>query len=888
MTFILTTNSAREQVARHAGGKGHNLWLLSQRGAPVPPFFVVGTPAFERFLKVSGVQLGEDARERIVAAEVPQDVQDAVRAALVGVTMPVAVRSSALAEDSALHSFAGQLQTFLYVQDADSVIDAMKRCWASAFSEHAVAYMKHSGLDPLSAKVGVVVQTMVDADAAGVAFTVDPTNGDAETMVISSVWGLGEGLVSGLLDSDDVRVRKSDRAIVDRKTAAKDVRLVRAAAGGLREEPVPTAQRDAFSLTDTQIDALAVAALRIEHEYGVPQDIEWAVAHGALYILQARPVTTAVTSGKPIQIWDNSNIIESYFGVTSPLTFTFARNAYHHVYVQFCDVMGVPRGVTVKSDGVLKNMLGYVDGRIYYNLLNWYHLIGLFPGFKHNKGFMEGMMGVRESLPKDAQALLQVPPPATLEESLRQKVLALSMARRFFTLDTIVGDFKRHFDRNYDDWRHIRFSGKPFEELLMLMRQLEGIFLANWKAPIINDFFAMMAFGALRKFVKDWGLDASGTLQNDLLCGEGGVESAVPTEMLIEMAIELNRRPAQRAVFTMEPVASLQRRVADEGDYGWLKERIADYVDRYGFRCMNELKLEERDLHADPTFIYQALQNYVQHPPPTVADLRAREQGIRASAEAKVKGALSGVRAVVFRWVLGHARKTVKNRENLRLCRTKVFGLARRIFDGIGENLHARGRLDHPRDVYFLERDELWSLIEASATTQDLKGTVALRKVERERFLTSEPPDDRFVTRGAVYFGNSYKKPQAVVRGDGILTGTGCCPGIVRAPAKVIRDPRGDLSLKGQILVAERTDPGWTPLFPSASGVLVERGSLLSHSAIVARELGIPCVVGIAGLLATVKSGEDVELDGATGVVRLHGPVGGVATPAAQVSEAAE
>ncbi|HEY4222367.1 MAG TPA: PEP/pyruvate-binding domain-containing protein, partial [Myxococcota bacterium] len=531
--MILTTNSAVNDVATRAGGKGHNLIALAQRGLSVPPFFVLAVDAFDAALAGAQLDLHKvdvaAAGDAVRALAMPPAIDQVIRAALSSLSLPVAVRSSALAEDSRLHSFAGQLQTFLYVESADAVVDAVKKCWASAFSAHALAYMKQHGIPVSAARVAVVVQSMVDADVAGVAFTADPTSGDADTIVISSVLGLGEGLVSGLLDSDDVRVDKGTRALRDRKVAHKDKRLLRSPGGGVREEVVPAAQRDVASLDDAGVRELVDVALAVEAHYGAPQDIEWAVSKGKLYLLQARPITTPLAGQKPVQIWDNSNIIESYFGVTSPLTFTFAKNAYHSVYVQFCEVMGVPRSVIVNSDDVLKNMLGYVDGRIYYNLLHWYHLIGLFPGFKHNKSFMEGMMGVRESLPADAQALLQLPAPATLGERVSQALLGVSMARRFLTLDSIVAGFRAHFDDNYERYRRVRFDGKSFEELMHMQSALEGVFLANWKAPIINDFFAMMAFGALRKLVSDWGLDPAGTLQNDLLCGEGGVESAVPT-----------------------------------------------------------------------------------------------------------------------------------------------------------------------------------------------------------------------------------------------------------------------------------------------------------------------------------------------------------------------
>ena len=874
--MILGLDSPRGEILRHAGGKGGNLWLLSHAGAPVPRFFVIGAPAFERFLAGAGIDLeGEDLERRIEAARVPDQLGRQIRAAFAALgARRVAVRSSALAEDSVSHSFAGQLRTYLHVERPDAVIDAVRGCWASQFSAHALAYMRQNQLRPGDARVAVVVQEMVDAERAGVVFTLDPVSGARDRIVISAVHGLGEGLVSGLLDADTYHLDRYTRAVVSRTLARKTTRLVRGAGGGVREEPVPVPDQDTPALDERALADLCEASLAIERQFGRPQDIEWATAGGELFILQARPITTTAAAAQPIQVWDNANIVESYAGVTSPLTFTFARNAYYQVYVQFCQVMGVRREVVAARDHMLRNMLGYIEGRVYYNLINWYNLVGLFPGFSHNRQFMEGMMGVRESLPEDAQALLVLPGKATLRQRLGAGRLALVMAGRFLRLRRTVGDFRAYFDRQYAHYKAIDVRQKTWEELLALYRELDDVFLKSWKAPIVNDFFAMMMFGLLRKWTALWKVDETGGLQNDLLCGEGGVESAVPTETLMELAQAIRDHEPWRRAFAERQVAELRALSEEDARFAGLKARIDDYLDQFGFRCMNELKLEEPDLTSDPTFVYQSLKNYVVGSPPTLAQLRRREQEIRRAAEARARAALGPVRRRLYFWVLRHARATVKNRENLRLCRTRVFGLVRRIMDAAGADLVIRGRLDSARDVYFLTIEELEAMVDGTLVTQDLRALVDSRRRDRERFLASEP-DERFVTRGAVYLGNRFRSERAApadADADGVLRGIGCCPGQVTARAKVIVDPKGDLSLDGHILVARRTDPGWTPLFPSASGILVERGSLLSHSAIVARELGLPCVVAVPGLLDRVKTGDLIEMDGAAGWARIIPP----------------
>ena len=224
----------------------------------------------------------------------------------------------------------------------------------------------------------------------------------------------------------------------------------------------------------------------------------------------------------------------------------------------------------------------------------------------------------------------------------------------------------------------------------------------------------------------------------------------------------------------------------------------------------------------------------------------------------------------LFHWVLRHARDRVRNRENLRFERTRLFGRVRRLLVELGQRFHAAGILDAPRDVFYLEMEEALGFVEGTATCPNLRGLAAVRRATFAGFLTGPEPADRFRTWGWVNHSQTYRDttvtPAPADPTD--RRGTGCCPGIVRGPVKVVRDPRGVDLPHGTILVALQTDPGWIMLFPAASGLLVERGSLLSHSAIVARELGLPAVVGIPGLTTWLHDGDLVEFDGSTGRVR--------------------
>jgi pyruvate,water dikinase len=301
--------------------------------------------------------------------------------------------------------------------------------------------------------------------------------------------------------------------------------------------------------------------------------------------------------------------------------------------------------------------------------------------------------------------------------------------------------------------------------------------------------------------------------------------------------------------------------------------RYGDYLERFGDRCLEELKLETSTLHDDPLILLRSIGELARRVGSAAAS-PAFGVGteLRHCAERRVREVLAvrPVRRLVLHWVLQNARARVRDRENLRFVRTRVFGRVRRVFIEIGRRLYALDLLEDPRDIFYLEVDEVLGFVEGTTSCTDLSGLVAVRKAEFAGYREAEPPADLFVSRGIVHQGNPFRRdvdgPAAPV-GDQ-RKGTGCCPGTVQGPVRVVTDPRSAALRAGEILVAERTDPGWVMLFPSAADLLVERGSLLSHAAIVARELGIPAVLAVGGLTHWLKDGDWVELDGSSGIVR--------------------
>jgi phosphohistidine swiveling domain-containing protein len=840
------------------GGKAGALARLAAAGLPIPEWFVVPPVLYS-----------------------PEGVPPALAAEIVATAQAVApgaasfaVRSSALDEDGAEHSFAGQLDSFLFVPP-DRIPEKVEAVWRSGFSERILAYRRERGLAGPPQPPAVLVQRMVDAEAAGVVFSADPVSGRRGHAVVSAVFGLGSALVSGEADADMFTVDRAGRVIA--RTIAKKSIAHRSAPGdaeGVTAQPVPAAQMTQPALSDAQAVEAAALARATEKHFGRPQDIEWALADGKIWLLQSRPITSLAALADPdgeLNLWDNANIAESYSGVTTPLTFSFARGIYEAVYREFCRLMGVPAKRIEANRDLFPRMLGLIEGRIYYNLINWYRLIALLPGFESNRGFMEQMMGVKEGLP--AEVLAKLTPAgrwAKLRDSFALAGACAGLVKNHLTLPGQITRFYARLNHALRPCEPALEVLRP-DELAAHFRDLERQLLLKWDAPLVNDFFAMIFHGVAGKLTAKWCGDTDGTLHNDLLCDEGGMISSEPARRVRELAALAARDAAAVTVLCEGTQREIGRWLATAQEF---RAGYAAYLEKFGDRCLEELKLESLTLHDEPLLLLRSVGQFARRF--GVAGLAAggTEAKLRAKAEARVAQALGGrpMRKVLFHWVLKHTRARVRDRENLRFERTRLFGRVRRIFLELGRRLHAAGRLTEPRDIFYLTVEEALGFVEGTVATTDLAGLVALREREFAGFRAKVAPADRFATRGAVQLGNTFRAAQAAVVPEGdTLRGTGCCPGVVRGRARVITDPRNAVIEAGEILVAPRTDPGWIMLFPSAAGLLVEHGSLLSHSAIVAREMGIPAIVAMSGVTAWVKTGEWIELDGSTGVARKIG-----------------
>ncbi len=839
MNYVLESNCEKYELM---GGKATALSKIGKVINNIPDWFVV---SFEGF----------DYQKKEIIQDAINEINNRLKS--FGDDSYFAVRSSAGNEDSKENSFAGQFDTFLFVKKND-VINKIKEVYMSAFSQRIEAYRKENNINEILIP-SVIVQKMVNSRCAGVAFGANPVNSNIKEVVISAVYGLGSGLVDGIATADSYTI--SDNTI--KKQIAKKDYYHTLENGVVVQKNVNKDLINNQILTDNEIFEIKELVKKASEFFGRFQDIEWAYENNELYLLQSRPITTLGRNkeGK-INVFDNSNIVESYGGITTPLTFSFIRMVYENVYIELCKIFKVEEEKIEVNTQMFKSMLALIDGRVYYNLYGWYGLLTLFPGLGNNKKFMEQMMGVKESLPDD---LFPVPE-ATFKDKIGLLNTGLGLINGFLNIRKMTNNF---YNRLNDALENKDISNMDLYELHDYYYELESKLLHKWDAPLVNDFLAMIFYGQLKQECRNIFQEEGDLIHNDLLCSEGGIISSEPAKRIKEMAKLIKDNDELLEILESNDVYKIQKELPK---YEKFNNLLNLYLDKFSDRCLQELKLETLTLKDNPISLYSSIATFARRiKSNNIEEIDEKKNRIEAEKKVNKKLRFNLVRKARFKLILKQARFTVKNRENLRFERTRLFGRVRELFLQIGFILASMNVIEEKRDIFYLEVDEILFYIDGKSTTNNLKELIKIRKEQYLKYKDMEP-DERFYSYGAVNIGNDFKReePRKKTNDANIdLKGIGASPGKVIGKVRIIKNPANAKLEQGEILVAEYTDPGWIMLFPAAKGILVERGSLLSHSAIVSRELGIPAVVGVTGLISTLKDGDIVELDGTTGNISI-------------------
>ena len=876
------------------GGKAAHLGEMIAAGLPVPSGFVVTTDACKRFMqsdprignwleRLEGCDLLDPAALRAAAEEVgrqlsaiavPGEVADAIAAALAAEPGGArAVRSSATVEDLPEASFAGQHDSFLNVSGRDAVVAAVKRCWLSLFSERAISYRRRKGVAPGSAQMAVVVQELIDADAAGVMFTTDPAGGDSDSILIEAAFGLGEAVVQGKVAPDRVEVSRSGLRVARRETGSKRMQIV-AARDGVCEQLLAAEKAGAPVLDDKTAARLAGLGLEVERVLGGPLDIEWGVCGKEIWLLQARAVTTMPpgrgTSFEDRQVWTNAGAGEVLPDVITPMTWSLLRLFLR----DGCDYFYRVCGIRVEFE----QMTGLIAGRVYFNFNTlcalWWRLGRHVPGLRDKT--LENLLGGQQDAMVALKKIKISEADLPRTEIRRWKAAA---GLPFFVLRYLFYSPRRgratvdKVRRFNEDLARVEPGPLSDGELLAAIcgafaPATLGGFRVLDEAVTAAGFFSLYN-SLLLKLCEQWfGPDGRSTA-NRLLTGVGGLDDAGAGHELWLLAEQAAGEPAIKSALLGERTfpAFASRLEGCRGGAAF-RARWDAFMQRHGHHVRGEVELINLRWSECPDLVLDMVRGYVEainagHPGPIVRQEALAGERV-ALANKYIGGLKNPLKRAIFRLVLHRAQEGAPLRENLKSELVRRFGFLRQFLLVLGRRLAARGRIADEKDVFFLEIEELQSGSLLDAGT-DLRALTGGRRALHEQNLKLTPPTvvvGRFDPRAFV--------PEAVDRGTKVFHGLGVSAGIAVGRARVIlRSDANERVQPGEILVAPFTDPGWTPYFVAAAGIVMDMGGMLSHGSIVAREYGIPAVVNVGPATQIIRTGQWIEVDADRGVVKV-------------------
>lgn len=857
------------------GAKAAMLFSLRKRGFNVPNLTCLSADFFrEKTAVVQGeIQTILDSSDydneaaldaaslRIFALIRQCDIAMAIREVLsdfltVYTDAPIyfSVRSSSDAEDRENDSFAGQFDTFLNIS-ASEIPDKVLACYLSLYAPGALRYCHSRNLPVCALCMSVIIQKMVPAELSGVAFSANP-KGLLNEMVIVVGRGTGDGVVADRVSTTAYYVNEKEGVyyyecqdhspLLSEKTLLELMRIV--------------------SELQKDFDGLA--------------DIEYAVSEDKVFILQARPITS-MRRDNPI-VLDNSNIVESYPNISLPLTVSFVRQAYTGVFRNLAEIVMPWENAVAPFDDVLQHMVESANGRIYYNINNWYVLLQCMPMRRKIIPIWQEMLGVAD---KSYPVVRRISP----LHSIRSYASILLHFRRVPKSMHLLNMSFHDVTAYYNDAIRRADSVRDF---MTIYHTLSDKILKNWGVTLLNDMYAFVYVGALKTYLRHLKVESPEQITNGFLSGMMNIESMKPVLALRELAGIASRSGLCAKLSAIEDGAALDALLSEEK--GPFADAFRAYIEQFGDRCPEELKMESRTFRADPIRLVRTVLEHVSGSPVTPGSGHSRSNAYRATESdssspqfpPKTGAAASTldnivrshnvIRRKIIRHLADRAKRGIENRETSRLNRSRIYGMVRNLFLRSGELLATQGAIDSPRDIFYMTVEEVDEVSTAPSDPpsaerpRDLRRIIAGRKADYTVF-EKLPGYNRLIFAGPV-FDKIHKNINAelVALENDRLTGIPCSNGIVTGEVIVVDDPKTVTDYKDKILVTHMTDPGWVFLLSLARGVIAEKGSLLSHTAIISRELGIPSVVGVKNITRILKTGDIVTLNGNTGEITVE------------------
>lgn len=849
------------------GGKGASLARLYQDGFPVPDGFHVTTAAYQRFIaenqllteilvELETVDATQPAtleaasshiRSLFDKAQTPPDVASAIAMAyahMFGVDPVVAVRSSATAEDLPEASFAGQQETFLNVRGVSEVLKAVKLCWASLWTARAIGYRARHEISPEGLSLAVVVQLLIPAEAAGILFTANPVSGNRDQAMISAAWGLGEAVVGGLVTPDSLTVDKASGTIVERQTADKQLMTVRIN-GGTDEQPVPDELRHAPVLDDEHAGELVRLGVQIEELFGMPMDIEWALADGKFAILQARPITAIPKAEefetdvwilpKPKAQYMRGSLVDLMSSPVSPLFVSMGIPSIINMGLSYVMSELTRSKPNLPRDYITTiNHYAYMCGSFNSREL-WWILTRMLPSF--GRLMREGFLLWREDVhPRYAQ----------------------------------VAAFWN--DRSMEDLSTNELWDCISELVDQAGEYIASILIATTGASAGTE----MLFSAVYK---------------KMIMGEGDPEAtaylmgynSIPIQAeksLFDLANWVSRHPELKELFlnsTASDFANLWTQESPPQDVDkeiWAdwQHRFRTHLDLFGY-IIYEADFAKPLPLDDPTPMFQVCQMYLRGEGGNPYERQEKLETRRLKSMETVLQRTRGLRRWAFEKSLNLAQSRAEVREDAIADIGLGYPALRRALGELGHRMVQADVIETAEDIYYLNKSEIEAMVPSlgGGPLASMVHVVRERREELEAAKQLIPPPTLPPTKKYMGIDMGHFVPSA---GDEhteqVLKGVGASAGSVTANACVLSSPEDfDNMQPGYVIVAPITTPAWTPLFAMASAVVTDIGGPLSHGSIVAREYGIPAVLGTGTATRRILNGQLITVDGSAGKVIL-------------------
>ena len=659
----------------------------------------------------------------------------------------------------------------------------------------------------------VIIQEFLPCESSGVMFT----EVNSDKIVINSALGLCSTVVNG--EICDEYITDKSGSIIKKMIREKNALF-------FQDGACIRVKKDDESLSPQQIRQLARIASKIQKLFGAPQDIEWAFKKGELYILQSRPITKAPIITET-EYYDSANIAESYSGIVLPLTFSFAEMVYSRVYKDLLRKSGVPQKKLEKHSSIFDNLLGTFYGRMYYNMNNWYRMAEFVPGYRRNKQNFESMItsNIKAEIGKiiSPSIVLRIAYPFLIGF----KVLTYGITSRYFKSSVI---------KELNSLRRNDFNCLSYNECIKSFDEINNKLLRKWYITIENDFFVMTYLGLLKKMLSDTEIQRVLTF------------SSKATEQVDALASLSQKMTKVDTLWSAVQEGDVKKFDSEILNYRGIKSELETYMHTFGGRFANELKLESKGIDEDSSKLLSVLKLYHSYGTRALADKQSANKPLSLGLKKK--------------FILNKFKKYASHREEFRLLRSNTFAMARKLFRRIGNIFVTEKILNSTDDIFYLTLEEI---LNKNKFVSEYKSLVEQRKYEYKSYNDITPPS---------HFSTSNRQAPRVASPDlqtgGNVSGQPASSGKITGRIRVFREFCIPSQIDFDILVTSHTDPGWTPLIALSKGLIIEHGGILSHASIVARELGIPTVIGVENAMTFLKDGDIVELDGTNGIIKVQ------------------